>query len=182
MNYSAISKQQYFNNRQLMIKSSKKSDNLLIALRKIIRAIDLHSKQLTQKYGVTGPQMLLLKAICQAEPSTPLTSSELAQIASLSQATVTSIVDRLVEKGFVKRERSMADKRKILVLSTSSAKKIMRQDPNLLQEEFIVAFEQLKDWEKSLLTSSFERVADMMQAKRLDAAPILSNQEAIDMQ
>ncbi len=35
---------------------------MLIALRKIIRSIDLHSKQLVRKYGLTGPQMLLLKA------------------------------------------------------------------------------------------------------------------------
>ena len=41
----------------------EKHDEVLIALRQIIRAIDMHSKRLIKEAGLTSPQLLLLKGI-----------------------------------------------------------------------------------------------------------------------
>ncbi|MDX1268522.1 MAG: MarR family transcriptional regulator, partial [Oceanisphaera sp.] len=38
----------------------EKHEEVLVALRQIIRAIDLHSRQLSKASGLTGPQLLLL--------------------------------------------------------------------------------------------------------------------------
>jgi hypothetical protein len=38
-------------------------EDVLIAIRKIIRATDLHSRQLTKTVGLTAPQLLVLQAI-----------------------------------------------------------------------------------------------------------------------
>ena len=69
-----------------------KSDEVLKTLRRIIRVIDLHSKKLVQKYGLTGPQMLVLKELLSLNE---LPVSVLAKNVSLSHATVTSMLDRL---------------------------------------------------------------------------------------
>lgn len=71
-------------------------DQVLIALRQIIRAIDLHSKKLERESGLTGPQLLIMQIIHEEGP---VTSSVLARSVSLSQATVTTILDRLEKKG-----------------------------------------------------------------------------------
>ena len=81
-------------------------DEVLVALRRIIRATDLHSRQLSKIAGLTAPQLLILQLLRQ---HTELTVGEVAQRVSLSQATVTTIIDRLEKRGFVKRERGRAE-------------------------------------------------------------------------
>jgi len=41
----------------------KKTDEVLLALRRAIRATDLHSKYLSKTTGLTAPQILLLQSI-----------------------------------------------------------------------------------------------------------------------
>ena len=151
-------------------------DNLLIALRKIIRAIDLHSKQLVRQYGLTGPQMIILKTITTSNTSN-INSKILAEKVSLSKATVTSIVDRLVDKGYVLREKSPTDRRQTYLVPTPKTKEIFNQNPNLLQEKFISQFAKLKEWQQYDMIATLERIADMMDAEKLDASPILINTE-----
>ncbi len=150
---------------------SNKSDDVLITLRRIIRVIDLHSKKLVQKYGLTGPQMLMLKELLSHED---LSVSVLAKNICLSSATVTSMLDRLEKKGYVQRIRDNKDKRKIFIKPTQLAKQVFDTAPSLLQEDFVDSFHKLENWEQSLILSSLQRVANMMGAKQLDAAPILA--------
>jgi DNA-binding MarR family transcriptional regulator len=149
-------------------------DQVLVSLRQIIRAIDLHSKKLERESGLTGPQLLVMQLIgTQGE----VTSGVIAREVSLSQATVTSILDRLERKGMLKRERSTHDKRKVLVSLTEEGGRALQKAPTLMQESFIRAFNQLEDWEQSLILSSLQRVSDMMNATELDAAPLLDSSD-----
>jgi DNA-binding MarR family transcriptional regulator len=143
---------------------------VLVALRRIIRAIDLHSKYLAQRYGLTGPQLVLLKEIAQSQP---VSSGTLAQKISLGQATVSSILDRLEKRGLVKRTRSEEDKRRVMNEVTESAAKILEQSPSLIQNRFVTEFGKLADWERSLVLSTLQRVAAMMDAESLEASPVL---------
>ena len=68
-----------------MLSSRNMCEQVLVALRRVTRAIDLHSKQLVQTHGLTGPQALLLKELLRAEETSV---GELARRVSLSQATV----------------------------------------------------------------------------------------------
>lgn len=145
-----------------------KCDTLFITLRKIIQAIDLHSKQLVHQYGLTGPQMVVLKVICQSGEAL-VNSKQLAQNVSLSQATICSILDRLVEKGYIQREKSQVDKRKTYIRATEKATVIFAQNPALLQEDFVKQFDALKDWEQDFMLASLERLADMLHTKSMDA-------------
>jgi DNA-binding MarR family transcriptional regulator len=135
------------------------SIEVLATLRQIIRAMDVHSKQLSKLYGLTGPQLVLLKEIAKNEY---ISVSELAKRASLSQATVTSIIDRLEAKGFVSRIRSEADKRKVILEVTAKAREKLNNKPSVLQEEFVRKFNGLEEWEQSLLISSLQRIVSMM--------------------
>lgn len=162
-----------------MTNNADKCDLLLISLRRVIQAIDLHSKQLVSRYGLTGPQILLLKAIYQFEEN-EISSKELAQKVSLSQATITSIMDRLSEKKYITRNKSAADKRKTMLTLTKKAIKILEKKPSLLQEDFVKQFQALEDWEQTLMLASLEKMASMMHAKSLDVAPVLSNPELVN--
>ena len=154
-------------------------DQVLVSLRQIIRAIDLHSKRLERESGLTGPQLLVMQLIGD---SGQITASVIARNISLSQATVTSILDRLERKGLLVRERSSDDKRKVMVSLTAAGAKALKKAPALLQESFITAFNRLEDWEQALILSSLQRVANMMNASDLDAAPLLdsTDEQVID--
>lgn len=146
------------------------SDLILATLRQIIRAIDLHSKSLTKKYGLTGPQLLVLKEFYR---DNSLTVGNVAKNVSLSQATVTSILDRLEKQNFVSRIRGNSDRRKVNVALQEKALEILKNKPSLLQEEFVDQFETLEDWEQTLLISSLQRIASMMNAQYIDSPPVL---------
>jgi DNA-binding MarR family transcriptional regulator len=100
-------------------------------------------------------------------------SSQLAKKVNLSAATVTNIIDRLETKNLVSRVRCTQDKRKVSLHLTDNGKAILLNAPQLLQEDFIENFANLAKWEQSQLLSSVERLADMMNASELDAAPLL---------
>ncbi|MFQ5431241.1 MAG: MarR family winged helix-turn-helix transcriptional regulator [Nitrospinota bacterium] len=148
-------------------------ESVLVSLRKIIRAIDIHSKCLVQLYGITGPQLVVLKEIHRF--NNEITLGVLAASASLSQATVTSIVDRLEKRGLVERVRSNADRRRVFVKLTDAGNSIIEKSPSLLQDRFVEKIMELKEWEQSLILSSLQRVVDMMEVTKeaADTSPIL---------
>lgn len=137
---------------------------VLSTLRKIIRAIDIHSRQLSKQYGLTGPQLVVISEIGQ---SGPMTIGELARRVSLSQATVTTILDRLENKALATRVRGSEDKRRVYVDITEKARSILETHPNFLQEGFVQRFNALEDWEQTLILSSIQRIAAMMNTSTL---------------
>jgi len=150
--------------------SQDKSDELLTSIRRIIRAIDVHSKDLQKNYGMTGPQLLILKKI---DESNILSVSEIAKYVSLSQATVTNILARLEHQNYIIRHRGESDKRKVYIETTKKTQDILSNHPSLLQIDFVNKFNRLKDWEQSLLLSSLQRVAALMDACDFEVEPHL---------
>ncbi|MES9826138.1 MAG: MarR family transcriptional regulator [Candidatus Thiodiazotropha endolucinida] len=148
------------------------TESILIALRRVIRAIDRHSKNLVQSHGLTGPQALLLTEIVR---SGSLTGSALAKRVSLSQATVTDVVKRLEGRKLLQRTRDTDDKRRVLLSATEQGEILVKQSVPLLQEKFQDRLSELKDWEQNQLLSSLQRIAEMMNAEDLDAAPMLTS-------
>jgi DNA-binding MarR family transcriptional regulator len=144
-------------------------EDVLTALRRVIRATDLHSKHLEKTAGLTAPQLLLLRLLRDGE----LSPGSLARQMSLSQATVTTIIDRLERRGLVTRRRGESDKRKVYADLTAAGKRALEGAPRPLQEHFVRRFQELHDWEQSMILSALQRVASMMDAEALDAAPLL---------
>jgi len=150
------------------------SEAILVALRRVTRAIDQHSRRLISDYGLTGPQALILRELRDHGSMIP---SQLARRVSLSQATVTEIVKRLEQRDYIARHRSITDKRKVELCITPEGEQLMASAPPLLQERFSREFNALADWEQALLLSSVQRIAAMMGAQDLDAAPLLASAE-----
>lgn len=151
-----------------------KTEDVLIALRRVIRATDLHSKQLVKIANITAPQLLLMQAIQRQEN---VIISELAHKLSLSQATVTTIIDRLEKRELVYRQRSDQDKRKVHVYLTNDGRTVLNSAPTALQQEFVSQFDALPDWEQSMILAAVQRIAHMMNAQDIDASPFLETGE-----
>lgn len=145
-------------------------NEMLVSLRRIMRAVDLHSKDLKRKFGLTGPQLIILQAV---DSHNEISASELARSVSLSQATVTDIVNRLSREGFLSKERSATDKRCVMIRPLKKCHQILEKAPPPLQETFTNRFERLEHWEQMMLLSALSRIVNMMSAIEIEAQPIL---------
>ena len=145
-------------------------NDVLISLRRIIRAMDLHSKHLVKTSGLTTAQLLLMQTV---QAGDGMTIGKLADRIHLSQATVTTILDRLAERGLIVREGSSEDKRKVHVKLTEQGTALVTDSPVPLQDHFIKNFSNLNQWEQTTTLSALQRVAHMMDAEDIEAAPIL---------
>ncbi len=147
-----------------------KSHDVLVLLRQIIRATDMQEKHISQSTGLTLPQLMVLQTL---RMHTPLTTGELAKKMGLAQATVTSILDRLERKQMINRERGREDKRKVWIYLTNDAIELMKGAPTTQQDMFVRRFDDMQSWEQSMVLASLERVAYMLDAQHIDAAPVL---------
>ena len=149
----------------------KDYDELLVSLRQITRAIDLYSKKLLKKSGLTISQLLVLETINRLSGPT---IGAVAKEIMLSQATVSNIADRLEKNGLVTRKRIGADKRVVNLILTPLGNNKAQESPELLQAGFLREYRKLEEWERHMLISSMQRVATMMNAEDIDASPILT--------
>lgn len=147
------------------------TDNVLISLRRIIQSITIHSKSLVKKVGLTGPQLVILLEVSKYDE---ISVGKIAKAISLSQATVTGILERLEKKSLILRRRDNIDRRRVLVRMTEDGLQLIETAPPLMQETFIEQFNDLKDWEQAMILSSLQRLVSMMDAKAIKAAPILA--------
>lgn len=145
-------------------------DQVIAALRRIMRAIDLHSRLLLQQHGLTAPQLVALKAARRLQP---VTVGALAREIHLGQATVTGILGRLEKRGLVTRIRGDQDRRSVVVQLTEAGARLVEQAPSVLQERFHRELATLRQWEQTMILATLQRIASMMDAEQIEAAPVL---------
>lgn len=148
------------------------SDAALKALRRILRASDLGNRKVAAATGLTPSQLLVLREIGQRRETTP---GALAAALQFSQATITSIIDRLETDGYVTRQRSMQDKRQIMLQPSATGVRMAEDAPDLLHTRFRDGFVSLEPWEQAMILSALERLAILLGAESIDAAPLLDS-------
>lgn len=147
-----------------------KLNDALIAIRRVLRATDSHAKDLGRATNLTTSQLLVLQSIAD---SGEMTVGEIAGEVKLAQASVTTIVDRLQSEGLVRRTRGDSDKRKVYVSVTETGFDLLKRAPMALHDQFSARFASLEDWEQTMIVAVLQRVANMMGAEKIDAAPLL---------
>lgn len=145
-------------------------DHIVAALRRIVRAIDLQSRRMVESCGLTGPQLVVLR---EAATLGEASVSALARAVSLSQPTTSGILERLEKRGLVRRERSERDRRAVFVHVTPRGARTLRNAPSLLQDRFRLELARLEEWERTQMLALLQRLAAMMDAESIDAAPML---------
>jgi len=144
----------------------------LRALRRVLRATETGSRQLAAATGLTPSQLLVLREIEARQEPTP---SAIANALQFSQAAITAIVDRLAALGFVNRQRSEVDRRRIILTVTPQGSVTLTGAPDLLQMVFTDRFSGLPQWEQAMILASVEKLATILGVGDLDAAPLLDS-------
>jgi len=130
---------------------------IMQALRRIFKAIQDYSQEVSHKFGITGPQLWALKTL-STNGSLPL--GQLSKMMYLHPSTITGVVDRLEKKGYVVRDRVHKDRRVVMVQLTSKGKKIVGKAPNPIQGKMVYGLSRLQ---QKNLNSIYDAVGELME-------------------
>jgi DNA-binding MarR family transcriptional regulator len=86
--------------------------DILDAVVRMIAGAILYSHEVAEKTGL-GPSDAQFLTLLQVHG--PLTPGRLAELSGLTTGTVTGVVDRLERAGYVRRDRALDDRRKVIV-------------------------------------------------------------------
>lgn len=153
---------------------SQRTEEALIALRQISRATASDSRKLAKESSLSVSQLVTLQEIARAVTISP---SKLADKVSLSRGTMTLMLRKLEARGLISRQPDALDKRRYFVALSDAGRTALAGAPTMLHEIFSSRFSRLESWEQAQIISALERVAAMLEADTIDAAPILDAAE-----
>lgn len=156
-----------------------RTDDSLVAIRRILRATELFGRRLARDAGLTAVQLRVLQIVDETGHATP---TEIATRMGVSQATISALIKKLEAFGMLKRTQSQTDRRQTNLTITEQGIEKLRGAPDALQQRYVRAFEKLEDWEQAMILASLERVAGMLDAEEIDASPVLSTGDIVPLQ
>ncbi len=142
------------------------SKRLADCLRRIVRALEVHSRRLIAEHRITSPQLACLLALREGGA---MTVTAIARQVHLSPSTVVGILDRLEERGFVRRERDTRDRRLLNVTLTEEGRGLADSAPSPLQNTLADALVALPHAEQVAVVHSLEKIVGMMEGASLSA-------------
>lgn len=147
------------------------NESILIALRRVIRAVDEHNRRLAQSHGLTGPQALVLRLVTRHGS---ITAAQLGHELSLTAPTISDIIRRMEQRGLITRVTDSGDRRRQLIKVTESGLHALDDALPLMQERFLDRLAKLPEWEQSQLLASLQHLAALLDGSDLQAAPLLT--------
>ena len=88
--------------------------------------LQVRSKDMTRRLGVTGPQRLVLAWVTEGRATEP---GELAKQLCVHRSTMTGIVARLERAGLMRRTRDKGDLRRFRLSVTAAGRRLARPHP-----------------------------------------------------
>ena len=128
-------------------------------LRRLIRASDLQSRRIERTTGLTSPQAAVLRAV---ETLGHGATRALADEVSLSQATVTVVLDRLSAKGLVERYADRADRRVRHARLTRAGRRLLAALPPLPDAAFHARYDALPAERRSAMITALRELTELL--------------------
>lgn len=132
---------------------------IIFALRKIMQQMDTHSRSLMKHYDITVSQLVCLYEIYEKGA---LTLSIISKNVHLSNSTLVGVIDRLEEKGLVKRTRDTDDRRVIFIDLTPKGREFVFGAPHLLHNRLDEKLKNISESEQIIIANSLDLLFDML--------------------
>lgn len=143
---------------------------LFRSMRRIARAVELHSRRLDDEFGLTFAQHIVLRSIHDLGE---VTSRTISDAAGISPATMVTLLDRLEEKGLTERYRSTRDRRIVHTRLTEAGRAVLERGAAPFGSGFEAAFMALDRETRAQMIEAAETIADIAgreEGSALDAA------------
>ncbi|HEX8988466.1 MAG TPA: MarR family winged helix-turn-helix transcriptional regulator [Rhodocyclaceae bacterium] len=130
--------------------------------RVIYGCVRQHFRQVEQQCGVSGSQLWILQEV----GTTPgIGVSELAERLSIHQTTCSQLVEKLVARGLVRKERSKEDQRRVGLTLPVQARKVVASAPGPAEGLFPDALKALEEDELVELNQALSKVIEQLRMR-----------------
>lgn len=138
------------------------------AIRSIVRALRVSSRMIENKMGISGAQLFVMQQLAE-KPAHSL--NDLADRTATHQSSVSVVVRRLVDHGYVTRTTADSDRRRVELALTDKGREVLAGAPTTVQVKLLRGARALSPDEKKSLS---ELLQAWVQASGLeDGAPPL---------
>ncbi len=138
-------------------------------MRKILRVTELKSKTLLRQTGLSTSQLVLLQLLGESGEAT---AGQLAARMGITQATTTAVLQKLENRGLIERKKGQTDRRQVWISLSEAGSTVLAAAPDGVHDRFNQQFGALEQWEQMMMISCLERIAGMLGAEDMDAAPL----------
>ena len=149
------------------------TQRILDSIRRLVRLLRLTDRAAQSEMGLSGAQLFVLHELGKT-PSQSL--SELAERTRTDQSSVSVVVTRLVEAGYLTRDRDKRDARRLVLTLTKSGRAIAEKAPPAAQERIIEALERIAPADRRRFADIFSRVIDELGESRTNAPMIFEDE------
>jgi DNA-binding MarR family transcriptional regulator len=128
---------------------------VLNAFRTLVKSLRVADRAAIKRHGLGSAQIFVLH---QLNVRSPLSVTELAELTATDQSTVSVVINKLLERGFVTRERAASDARRAVVALTAKGRQIVRKTAPPFQETLIAGILKLPAKRASALADGLEEL------------------------
>jgi len=153
-------------------------NEIIIKIRQIVRSINLESKKIQKEHGVSIPQVLCLNYIKEA-PNFQTTQKNIRNYLNLNASTVTGIINRLENNGYIARLPKLGDKRITSITLTGKGQRLLNELPPLLQDQLTEKLNKLPSDRAENVRTGLDELINILNIKDVDASPVLTAEDKI---
>jgi len=109
--------------------------NLPLLLLRAREDVIARFRPILNAHGVTEQQWRILRALAEHEPA-PLEPRQICAVCTISSPSLTGVLTRMDEIGFVERRRVDSDQRRLLISLTAKGRQLVRRIAPLVEREY----------------------------------------------
>jgi DNA-binding MarR family transcriptional regulator len=136
------------------------------ALRRIVRALELYSQAVRKAFGLTGPQLWAMKTLHRHGA---LTMTDLATALAVQPSTLSLLIDRLQKRGLVRRLRQYDDRRVVELRLTAEGARLAARAPSAAQGRLLHGLRSLPPARLRTIRRALGDLVGMMEAADVEA-------------
>jgi len=142
-----------------------KTRNIIFSIRKLIQAGELYSKELSKIHSISAAQLNCLLALFENGSLPP---SHIAKHMLVKSSTVTGVVDRLEQKGLVRRVRNSPDRRIVTIELTEAGTHLAENAPPPIQQKIVDGLKKISETEIDEVVFALTKLTDMLDVQDLE--------------
>lgn len=138
----------------------KDAHSVLNSFRCLVKSLRLADRAGLKEHGLGASQLYVLHEL---KRDSPLSINDLAERMATDQSTVSVVVAKLIDKGFVARERSETDARRLSLTLTARGHLAVRSLPQPIQHLIIEGVQRLPRARAKALSESLREICDVLE-------------------
>lgn len=139
--------------------------SVLDSLRRLVQGLRVAARAAESEIGLSGAQLFVLQKLGE---ETMMSVNDLADRTCTHQSSVSVVVQRLVEKGLVRRVPSEEDRRRVELSLTPTGRKLLTRSPTAAQDQILAAMESMAAGNRKQLA---QRLGELVERMGLSEEP-----------